>query len=123
MHDAPVFTLAIDAGTGYIFAGDSRGGVWRGSADGKTWTRVGLDKVAVVTLAVTPHALADKSPATVFAGTSSQGVYVSRDSGQTWQQLAGDIAPFVQAIAIHPAEPHDILVATSNGLYVRAPDK
>ncbi len=123
VHDAPVYTLAIDPSSGYIFAGDSRGGVWRGSNGGSTWTRVGLDKIAVVTLAVTPRALTDASPATVFAGTSSQGVYVSRDGGDSWQQWSGDIAPFVQAIAVHPAEPHDLLVATSNGLYVRALDR
>jgi len=123
VHDTPAAALAIDAKTGFIFAADSNGGIWRGSPGGVTWTRVGLTNLRIVTLTVLPASLSGDAGATVYAGTSSQGVYVSRDSGATWQQPSGETAPFVQSIAVHPAAPHDLLVATSNGLYVRELDK
>jgi len=124
VQDAPIACLAIDPLSGDLFAGDNTGGVWRSSAGGLTWDPLGLDKMTIVTLSIAPRSADSKEPATIFAGTSSQGVFVSRDGGQSWLPFDNSgVAPFVQAISIHPAAPHDILVATSNGIYVHAPDK
>lgn len=123
VHDAPVTALAIDARSGDIYAADTRGGVWRSDATATTWKRSGLDKLEVVTLVTAQTNIAGRPASLVFAGTSNQGVHVSRDNGATWQALDGSIAPYVQAVALHPAAPGDVLVATSNGLFVRTLDR
>lgn len=123
VHDAPVTAMTIDARTGNIYAADTRGGVWRSDATALKWTRAGLDKTEVVTLAVMQSSTNGTKASVLFAGTSTQGVYISRDNGETWQAMDGSIPPYVQAVALHPAAPGDVLVATSNGLFVRTLDR
>ncbi len=116
LQTAPIFAIAMDATSSYIFAGTSRAGMLRSTDGGQTWMDMGLEKLDIVTVAIISRQSGASVP-TVLAGSADQGVFASRDGGVTWQSLDGRIAPFVQAIAIHPASANDLLVATSNGLY------
>ncbi len=111
---AVLSAASLPGGRGRLF-GTPQGIYWERPGS-RTWQKLAgtIGRLAVNDIVV------DEQNGWVFAGTSSQGVFVSRDGGASWQALGGDIAPFVQAIAVHPASPHDLLVATSNGLYVRA---
>src|SRR4029079_6753494 len=47
----------------------------------------------------------------------SNGVFRSRDGGATWLQVdAESFAPGALALAVHPGDPHHLLLATDSGL-------
>lgn len=118
-YDASIYSIAIEPKSGHIFAGTSGLGMVRSSDGGATWLRLDMEKTDVVSVAVLPGQGENKTPLLILAGTAGKGVFASRDGGDTWAVLEGAVAPFVQTVGIHPAAPHDILVGTTNGLYIR----
>ena len=72
-----------------LYAGSSKGGVWKGDLDGANWTPIGDNLYGGA------HWLAVVSGATVFdppvvlAATDGGGIHVSRDDGATWNVPLG----------------------------------
>jgi hypothetical protein len=111
--DEPVLQVATDStGKGLAFA-RTAWNLYRGENFGLTWVTV--DTLMSVPTAI---AIADTNPATVYVGTMDRGVLQSND-GITWS-MANDglnLIPGsrlkVDALAVDPAQPTNLYVATS----------
>ena len=133
-YTAPIGALAVDPNNpNIIYAGigmprvmyndplwiqvPTRGAVFKSTDYGENWEMLrgttGIDTTALFySLAVDPH-----NSNIVFAGTHL-GVYRSNDAGLTWELKNSGLPPMpesvvVREIAIDPAEPGRIYVATS----------
>ncbi|MBI5363145.1 MAG: hypothetical protein HZA53_08195 [Planctomycetes bacterium] len=82
--------LGVDAGgNAALYVGTDKGGIWRGTLSGTSWTALG-DNVfgGVHELAVLPGEFAGE-PDFLLVATSGGLVHVSRDGGGTWTIPAG----------------------------------
>ncbi|NUM44444.1 MAG: hypothetical protein HUU38_07020 [Anaerolineales bacterium] len=126
--------LAADSRTPHrVFAGTQTGGVYRSSDGGQSWTPVGLAGIPVKSLAVSPHA-----PNTLYAGCKPVSLFISHDAGESWKELPAlracrkwwwfspaeppDWRPYVQALALSPADPKIILAGMEIGGVLRSED-
>lgn len=87
-------TLALDpANPNVVYAGrgtfDSKGGVWKSTDGGATFTepKSGLPEAVVTGVAVDP-----KNPSSVYASTEKKGLWKSVDAGVTWAEKKGPFA-------------------------------
>lgn len=67
-----------------VFAG-TQAGVYCSPNGGRAWKYAGLEDLAVLALAASPHFDQDR---VVFAGTEDQGLFRSSDGGKSWQIAA-----------------------------------
>jgi hypothetical protein len=110
------------------------GGVFKTTDGGATWFAAGdgMANMAVTTLAVDPV-----NPNVLYAGTGDtnylvfklgaspgNGIHKSTDGGLTWTQLAATATTehvadfeFTRKIALNPANPGHLYVATFNGIF------
>ncbi len=109
-----------------LWVGTARGGVWKTSNAGASWTPLTdhLPANAVATLVMDPS-----DANTLYAGTGEYsgrrgaGIFVTRDGGASWAQLpatdpAKDTAwRFVNRIAFNPTTAGLMMVATNEGIY------
>lgn len=82
--------LGVDAGgSPALYAGTDKGGIWRGTLNGTSWTPLG-DNVygGVHEMAVLPGEFAGE-PDFLLVATNGGSVHSSRDGGGTWQIPAG----------------------------------
>jgi hypothetical protein len=116
-----------------IYAGTQGGGVLRLDNDGKSWCPAGLSRQVVKALAVSPL-----EPGTVYAGTRPAALWVSRDGGTTWTEIESfrhipgrrfwfspaesPFSAYVQAIALSPTNPQNIVVGIEAGAVVQSTD-
>ncbi|MGH9484689.1 MAG: WD40/YVTN/BNR-like repeat-containing protein, partial [Terriglobales bacterium] len=74
-----------------LTAGPGRGGVYKSSDGGKTWTQMGLADTGVISwIVVDPHnpdVVYAAAFGHVFAPGSERGVYKSSDGGTTWKKV------------------------------------
>ena len=87
-------TLALDpSNPNVVYAGrgtfDSKGGVWKSTDGGATFTepKSGLPEADVTAVAVDP-----KNPAAVYSSTEKKGLWKSADAGVTWAEKKGPFA-------------------------------
>lgn len=73
---------SLEASGNELFAGTNRGGIFRSSNQGESWTPVNNDSLLTSTI----ENLVVKGPH-LFAGTLSHGVFRSSDNGATWKHL------------------------------------
>jgi len=109
----------------HLWAGSVSGGLFVSRNAGKSWSPVDdfLPSLSVSSLASPPT-----DPDTIYVGTgegfyngdslSGLGIFVTHDGGASFEQLdaTGDWGP-VNRIAISPADPSTLLVATGSGIY------
>jgi hypothetical protein len=91
----------------------TNGGIYKSIDGGNTWTRVLAENTNAV--AVDPG-----TPSIVYAGTwNTNGFYVSRDGGANWTTYnAGlPVQAGIEAIALDPANPRRVFIATTAGVY------
>jgi photosystem II stability/assembly factor-like uncharacterized protein len=91
---AIAIALALDpANPKVVYAGrgtfDSKGGVWKSTDGGATFTepKSGLPESVVTGVAVDP-----KNPSSVYASTEKKGLWKSADAGVTWAEKKGPFA-------------------------------
>jgi photosystem II stability/assembly factor-like uncharacterized protein len=123
---SPITCLAIDSRTPTtIYAGTTvylgtavayRGGVFRSTDGGITWSEViaGLTNLDVRALAIDPQ-----TPTTVYAGTYGGGVFKSTDGGGSWSALNTGLSDlYLSALAIDPQSPATVYAGTRAGVFI-----
>ncbi len=116
--------IRADAGSYYIYAGASSGGLWRALASAGVgfWQSLGdgLDNPSVRAFAVHPT-----NPSTIIAGTGDwaryggAGMYRTTNSGTTWDRLLLPPGTFPGAyfrILYMPGDPNILLAASEHGV-------
>ena len=120
-----VVELAVDpTELNTIFAATASGGVWKSTTAGETWTYSWSP-----TLTQAMGAIAIASDGTIYAGTGEAnpgggsivwggtGMYRSRDGGATWQPIGLEDSGAIGRIAVDPANPSRVFVASAGHLY------
>lgn len=90
-HGGYVYDFVQDA-DGRIFAGTSRGGLFRSDDDGRTWHYVGLRGMHVVTLALDADGV-------LYASGYGCGLYRSSDGGQSMERVT------IEQNSVGPGDP------------------
>ena len=67
-----------------LFAGTYRGGIYKSTNRGQSWTLSGIPTAGIFSIAISPNYAND---GTVFAGTEGGGIYKSTNGGQSWTRL------------------------------------
>lgn len=108
------------AGTAII--GSAGGGAWKTTDRGLTWTAT---TETIPNLAVGAIAYAPSDPNRVYLGTGEGGyaadfipgigLLTSNDGGATWNLPASVLASMFYRIAVHPANPNELVVGTNRG--------
>jgi photosystem II stability/assembly factor-like uncharacterized protein len=117
-----VQTIAIDPQhTSTVFAGTTRGDVFRSTDAGRTWRQVAVPptlpqshQYAIVAFAIDHD--------TVYAGRRTGGVIKSADGGATWRRANTGLSPrHINALALDPRNPRVLYVSAGN-LVLRSTD-
>lgn len=110
-----------------IYRGTAGGGLWRSKDGGTTWAPLtdSLGNLSIGAVALAPKQ-APGGPQVVYLGTGEGIVAIdgidgigflrSPDGGETWDLPVSVSATKFFAINVHPANPNEVLVATSAGL-------
>ncbi|MEW6467840.1 MAG: T9SS type A sorting domain-containing protein [Bacteroidota bacterium] len=115
-----------------IYLGAASGGVFKSTDQGLTWNPI-FDQNA--SLSIGDIAIAPSNPNIIYVGTGEcnngrgsvtydgQGVYKSTDAGQTWTSLGLQLTRNTGRIAIDPANPNKVFVATMGDLFSNGPNR
>ena len=117
---------------GTIYAGTQGSGLYRSTDAGRTWQPAGLRGVAVKSIAVSPI-----EAGVIYAGAKPPMIFVSTDGGADWAELesfrqmrrwfwftpAEPGAPYVQGIALSPADADVIVAGIEFGAVLRSADR
>lgn len=105
-----------------IFAGFSRGGLWRTTDGGVNWESVFDDQLF---LAIGDIEFDPSNPDIIYVGTGDpnisshpgigNGVYKSQDGGDTWEHLGLVPQCIISQVRVHPQDPN-IIFAAAMGL-------
>jgi photosystem II stability/assembly factor-like uncharacterized protein len=99
----------IDSVDGELVLAATSAGIVRSVDGGITWSRSDDTLTEHTVLRVQ---IARSDPSIVWA-TTSEGIYRSNDHGRTWNAALGDLpAKNLQALAVHPLNPENVLVST-----------
>ena len=82
-------TLYIGARCGSTYLDPGKGGVYKSTDRGETWSLLSTKVTCVDFLSLDPA-----TPRRLFAGTSSGEQYRTEDAGRTWQQVSGELPVF-----------------------------
>jgi photosystem II stability/assembly factor-like uncharacterized protein len=121
-----VQAIAIDPRrTSTVFAGTTRGGLFRSRDGGSSWHQVATARgvpqakshlsypYAVVAIAIDPL-----DPGTIYAGSSTGGILKSTDGGTTWAVAnAGLTNRRVAALIMDPRKPRVLFASTEGGVF------
>lgn len=94
--------------------------IYRSTDSGQTWERATIDGGAGVDSHITDLAYDTLTSTIAYATTESSGIYRTADGGLTWQRV-GQAQPALDhggTVAVEPAAPYRVFVATYDGLYV-----
>ncbi len=96
-----------------IYAGTSRGALYRSLDGGGSWEPAanGLEALFFESLTIDPF-----QPLRVFAATGSQ-LFVSADGAESWQAVAGLAGRFVSQVLISPSGPTEVFAAAHDEVY------
>jgi hypothetical protein len=105
----------------------------RSDDSGKTWKQIGMEQQVVKSIAVSPV-----NEGTVYAGTMPAFLYISQNGGSTWREIESfrrirgrrlwfspaepPFKAYVQAIALSPTDPENIVVGIELGAVVQSKD-
>ena len=126
---AVTWNRLLNAGAPAAIAMDSKtqGTLWLGYAfgfplfsqdGGKTYVQANSVQLVANSVAIDPT-----NSKNVFLGTLSSGLFITNDGGGSFQQITAGLAPTtgsavtVNAVAINPHTPSNILVGTNTGVY------
>ncbi len=122
---ARVNTIAVNPlNENIIYAGYSRGGVFKTENGGNTWLPIfdGQNNLNIGNIALNPS-----NPNEVFVGTGDvniggyysvgNGIWKSPDGGQTWQSLGLEQTRVVSRIIVHPTDANVIYAGTMGAPY------
>ncbi len=110
-----------------IYIGVSKGGVWKSTNRGSTWTNLTDFLAAQYVGCLT---LDPSDPETVYLGTGEEyyagntlggvGIYRSTDGGNTWTLIGASTfaGQRINEIIIHPTNRNRWIVSTDNGIYL-----
>jgi hypothetical protein len=128
----PVTCLAADPlQAGVVYAG-TRGGLLRSDDGGLNWRPAGLAGQVVKAVAASAA-----QPGLVYAGAKPPALHLSRDGGASWAELEAfrrarafwwlspaeaDLKPYIQGIALSPADPRVIVAGIEAGAVLRSAD-
>ncbi len=124
---AALRSLAIDPRRGStVFAGTTRGGIFRSTDAGKSWQRVATrhgepktepgNALPYAALAIEIDPL---HPNTVYAASSTGGVLKSTDGGTTWATAnTGLTNPDMFTLALDPHNPRILFASTYGGVFI-----
>jgi len=117
-------SLAIDPrGGATVFAGTTRGGVYRSTDAGRSWHRVavahgGPKAHRGFPNAVTAIAIDPLDPDTVYVGSVNGGIFESTDGGTTWATANRGLASLeIQALVVDPRDPRLLFADTGGGVF------
>lgn len=119
-HGAEIATLAASPlDPQLLFAATARGGLFRSTNNGVSWSHAGGDIATRVEGAwVTSIAFDPGNASVVYAGTRHRGLFVSTDGGARWTPAARGLGEgAVLAIALHPRRSQILLIATPRGIF------
>ncbi len=119
-----VSAVAVDpSNPNVIYRGTAGGGVWKTTDGGTTWTPLTDD---LGNLSIGAVAVAPSKPQTVYVGTGEGALGIdgidgigfirSTDGGVTWSLPVSVLAPKFFDLNVHPANPDELLAATSQGI-------
>lgn len=106
---------------GTLYAGAAGGGLWKTTNAGTNWIPLTDD---INDLSVGAVALAPSSPNIIYLGTGEPvgsssfggiGLLKSTDGGATWLFPASVVSSSFYRISVHPTNPMDLVIATSDG--------
>ena len=125
-HGAVVVVPRAGGGGSHVYATTNRG-LHRSDDGGETWAWQELDNPWQYTRAIVPR---PDDPSILFLGTGNGPpgndgrLLRSRDHGLHWEpvRLPGDLNSTVWCIAMHPADPRLMWVATNLGQLFRSED-
>jgi ligand-binding sensor domain-containing protein len=109
-----IYSLALDAGGGWIFAG-TNDGIYRARMKEMVFKKPsGYRMIPRVSSLLVYHS----SPTVVYA-TTHLGLLRSRDNGATWDILSAGlpIHEGVECLAVNPSDPKHMFAGTPAGLY------
>ncbi len=137
LADRHVGCLALEPGSGKLFAGAHHGGGLWVSDDGEAthWRRLtaGIDRQHIYALAT--RRVGER--ATIFAGTSPAALYRSEDLGESWREISSlrDVpgterwtfppaphVPHVKGVVVHPHEPETLYALIEQGALLKSVD-
>jgi uncharacterized protein (TIGR03437 family) len=121
-----------------VYVGGAQGGLWRSTDNGANWTPItdALPSLAIGAVAIDPA-----NPNIIYVGTGEPnrsgdsyfgaGLFKTTDGGLTWTQITGPVSTsepklpvFLNCtfsrIAIDPAKPNTLFVATNTGFFLSA---
>jgi photosystem II stability/assembly factor-like uncharacterized protein len=124
---AAVQSLAIDPHrSNTVFAGTTRGGIFRSTDAGRSWQRVATEHgepkrepgnafpYSVLAIVVDPI-----HHDTVYAASSTGGVLKSTDGGTTWGTTNNGLTnPDMFALAVDPHKPRTLFASTYGGVFI-----
>ncbi len=123
-----ILALAIDptspqtvyAGTEWsgIGARSARGGVYKSTNGGDSWSAVNTDtgNINMTDSAINALAIDPASPQTIYAGSSGAGVFRSTDAGASWSTVNTGLTMLsVLSLAIDPISPQTVYAGTWYG--------
>jgi hypothetical protein len=122
------------ANTQKIFLGTQANGILFSSDAGQSWQPIGLYQIPIKSIAVDPS-----DPKTIYAGGKPVSLYVSHDGGTAWEEIPAmrkakrfwwispadppGIEPYVNGLAVSPANPNIILAGIEAGAVIRSEDR
>ncbi|MBC7772728.1 MAG: hypothetical protein H7210_09565 [Pyrinomonadaceae bacterium] len=116
LPSTPALTVAYNSGMwlvggGQLFGGQDFG-IWRGSADGSSWTQ--LDDATWPNQVVTDIAVDPANPNVILASTTD-GVHKSTDAGATWTISSGNSASFsLNSVRLAPGSSTRVLMGANS---------
>lgn len=98
-----------------VLAGSVRGGLFRSSNGGMSWS---VASTGLLASTITALAVDSESPSTLYAGTDVDGVLKTADAGAHWRNLQVPIyyPSGVSGLAVNAGTGRELLVAIAGGL-------
>lgn len=117
-----VLTLAFEnTNTEHVFAGTSTDGVYVSENSGDAWRQI-LSKISVRSLVVDPKSGDHIYVAGIAAGNGK--VLETKDKGKSWLEVYNEASKQnpVNAIALNPSNPSEVVIGLNSGNVVRSTD-
>jgi len=111
--------IAVDPGSGALYAGTNGGNVFESSDGGSNWSRKFSDyTVADITSIFVTRQTTAQSISQLYVGTAGDGVFTSKDHGTTWSPINSGLTDLeVFALTSNPVDPCVLYAGTKSGVF------